>query len=55
MPLRLVAVVLFFLAQISPLKAAEFTFIDGQADPQGEWEHWARDHCNIRMTGERGL
>lgn len=52
MLLRHFAVFLATLTQISALHAAEFTFIDGQADPQGEWEHWARDHCNIRMTGE---
>lgn len=51
MPLRLFAVVLFFLAQISPLTAAEFTFIDGRADPPVNG-NWVREHCNMRMTGE---
>lgn len=52
MLLRLFAVFLVTLTQISALHAAEFTFIDGRANPQEENDQWGRDHCNIRMTGE---
>ncbi|WP_127115903.1 hypothetical protein [Shimia sediminis] len=51
MLLRLLACVLAGGLSISSATAADFSFVDGQADPPVEG-NWIRDHCNMRMTGE---